>query len=31
MAVIENCNHFYVGVEDKINKIVCDWIEEVLS
>ena len=26
IAIIPNCDHFYVGAEDKVSKVVTDWL-----
>jgi pimeloyl-ACP methyl ester carboxylesterase len=26
VAIIPNCDHFYVGAEDRVSKIVTDWL-----
>jgi pimeloyl-ACP methyl ester carboxylesterase len=31
IATIENCGHFYVGAEDRVNRMVCEWLERTLG
>lgn len=31
IATIENSGHFYVGAEDRVNRMVCDWLERTLA
>ena len=31
VAIILNCDHFYVGAEDKVSKIVTDWLKKTVG
>lgn len=31
VAIIPNCDHFYVGAEEKVSKVVTDWIKQTLG
>ena len=31
IAIIPNCDHFYVGAEEKVAKIVTDWLTRTLG
>lgn len=31
IAIIPNCDHFYVGAEDRVSKIVTDWLVKTLG
>ncbi len=31
IAIIPNCDHFYVGAEDLVSKVVVDWLKQTLS
>jgi hypothetical protein len=26
IAIIPNCDHFYVGAEDRVSRVVADWL-----
>jgi len=28
VAIVPNCDHFYVGAEDKVSRVVTDWLEK---
>jgi pimeloyl-ACP methyl ester carboxylesterase len=30
-AIIPNCDHFYVGAEERVSKVVTDWLKRTLS
>jgi pimeloyl-ACP methyl ester carboxylesterase len=31
VAIIPNCDHFYVGAEDRVSKIVTEWLEKTVG
>ena len=31
VAIIPDCDHFYVGAEDKVSKIVTEWLQKTLG
>ena len=31
VVIVPNCDHFYVGVEEKVSKIVTDWLTKTLG
>ena len=31
VAIIPNCDHFYVGAEDKVSKIVTEWLKKTVG
>lgn len=31
IAIIPNCDHFYVGAEDRVSGIVKNWLEQILG
>jgi len=31
VAIIPNCDHFYVGAEDKVSQIVTEWLKNTLG
>ena len=31
IAIIPDCDHFYVGAEERVSKTVTDWISNVLG
>jgi len=31
ITIIPNCDHFYVGAEDKVSGIVTDWLQRTLG
>lgn len=31
IAIIPNCDHFYVGSEDKVSKIITGWLKRILG
>ena len=31
VEIVPNCDHFYVGAEDKVSKIVKDWLEKTVG
>lgn len=31
VVIVPNCDHFYVGAEDKVSKIVTDWLKRTLG
>ncbi len=31
VAIVPNCDHFYVGAEYKVSKIVMDWLEKTVG
>jgi len=31
VAIVPNCDHFYVGAEERVTKIVTDWLARTLS
>ena len=31
IAIIPNCDHFYVGAEDRVSKIVTDWLKKTVG
>ncbi len=31
VVIVPNCDHFYVGAEDKVSKIVTDWLKKIVG
>jgi pimeloyl-ACP methyl ester carboxylesterase len=31
VAIVPNCDHFYVGAEDRVSKIVTDWLAKSVA
>ena len=31
VVIVPNCDHFYVGAEDKVSKIVTDWLRKTVG
>jgi len=31
IAIIPNCDHFYVGAEERVSKIVTDWLKKTVG
>jgi pimeloyl-ACP methyl ester carboxylesterase len=31
VVIVPNCDHFYVGAEEKVSKIVTDWLEKTVG
>jgi hypothetical protein len=31
VSIVPDCDHFYVGAEDKISKIVTDWLTKMVG
>jgi pimeloyl-ACP methyl ester carboxylesterase len=31
IAIVADCDHFYVGAEERVVKIVTDWLERTLG
>jgi pimeloyl-ACP methyl ester carboxylesterase len=31
VMIVPNCDHFYVGAEDRVSKIVMDWLERMFN
>jgi pimeloyl-ACP methyl ester carboxylesterase len=31
VVIVPNCDHFYVGAEDKVSKIVTDWLKKMFG
>jgi pimeloyl-ACP methyl ester carboxylesterase len=31
VTIVPNCDHFYVGAEDKVSKIVTDWLSKTVG
>jgi len=31
VVIVPNCDHFYVGAEDRVSKIVTDWLKKTLG
>jgi alpha/beta superfamily hydrolase len=31
VMIVPNCDHFYVGAEERVSKIVTDWLKKTLN
>ena len=31
VTIVSNCDYFYVGAEDKVSKIVTDWLRKKIG
>ena len=31
VAIIPNCDHFYLGAEDEVSKIVTEWLKKAVG